>query len=120
MTTKDIRILGLTLQPVANFRAEPHAKSTGLYAALDRRFSVVGVVQPELPPIEDYFNKLRHMHPDRVEWRARIDLDPWAFKRRTVIAEQQLQNWHGQYDLIMQLHTLVAPGFLSPDRVYVL
>lgn len=120
MATKEIRILGLTLQPVANFRAEPHAKSTGLYAALDRRFNVVGVVQPELPPVEDYFNRLRHIHPDRVEWRARIDLDPWAFKRRTVVAERQLQNWHGQYDLIMQLHTLVAPGFLSPDRVYVL
>lgn len=118
MTTKEIRILGLALMPVAHFRADPHAKSTGLYAALDRRFSVVGVVQPELPHLEDYYNKLRHIHPDRIEWRARIDLDPWAFKRRTAIAERELQKWQGQYDVIMQLHTLVAPGFSSASRVY--
>ncbi len=120
MTTKDIRILGLALMPIANFRADPHAKSTGLYAALDRRFSVVGIIQPELPYVEDYYNKLRHIHLDRVEWRARIDLDPRAFKRRTVIAERELQKWHEQYDLIMQLHTLVAPGIASSARVYTL
>lgn len=120
MTSQPIRILGLTMDRVGNFRGGSAGKNAGLYAALDRRFGVVEVVRPGLPKPDYYYNKLRHIHPDRDYWRIRASLNAWAFKRRTELAEQHLQRWDGQYDLIMQLHTLLAPGDLSKRRPYVL
>lgn len=119
MTDQPIRILGLTMDRVGDFR-RPSAKNAGLYAALDRRFGVVDVVRPSLPRPEQYYNKLRNLHPDRDYWRIRASLNPWAFKRRTAQAEQHLQRWDGQYDLIVQLHTLLSPGDLSKRRPFVL
>lgn len=120
MTSRQLRILGLTTERVTNFKSQPTAKSAGLYAALDRRFDVVGIVRPSLPRSEYYFNKLRHIHPDRDIWRQRASLNPWVFNRRSGIAEKQLQQWEGRYDLIMQLHTLVAPGRRKREQPYVL
>ena len=119
MTTQPIRILGLTMDRVGNFRAGG-AKNAGLYAALDRRFGVLDVIRPGLPRLDYYYNKLRHLHPDRDYWRIRASLNPWAFRRRAALAEQQLQRWDGQYDLIMQLHTLLSPGDLAKRRPFVL
>lgn len=119
MTDQPIRILGLTMDRVGDFR-RPTAKNAGLYAALDRRFGVVDVVRPSLPRREQYYNKLRNLHPDRDYWRIRASLNPWAFKRRSAQAEQHLQRWDGQYDLIVQLHTLLSPGDLSKRRPFVL
>jgi glycosyltransferase involved in cell wall biosynthesis len=120
MSTSPIRILGLTMERVTDFREHPSRKDAGLYAALDRRFSVVGVVRPVLPPIERYGNKLRHFHPDLEHWQSYAVLNPWVFTRQTAIAEQQLQEWDGRYDLIMQLHTRFAPGQRPENRPYVL
>lgn len=120
MPDQPIRILGLTMDRVGNFRERPSAKNAGLYAALDRRFGVVDVVRPSLPKAAYYYNKLRNLHPDRDYWRIRASLNPWAFKRRTAQAEQHLQRWDGQYDLIVQLHTLLSPGDLTQRRPYVL
>ncbi len=120
MTSHPIRILGLTMDRIGNFRERPTAKNAGLYAALDRRFGVLDVIRPGLPKLDSYYNKLRHLHPDRDYWRIRASLNPWAFQRRTTLAEQQLQRWDGHYDLIMQLHTLLAPGDLAKRRPFVL
>ena len=120
MTDQPIRILGLTMDRVGNFRGRPTSKNGGLYAALDRRFGVVDVVRPGLPKPEQYYNKLRNLHPDGDYWRIRASLNPWAFKRRTAQAERHLQRWDGQYDLIVQLHTLLSPGDLSKRRPFVL
>lgn len=115
MTTPQLRILGLTLERVADFRSQPSAKSAGLYAALDRRFEVVDVVRPALPKTEHYFNRLMTAHPDRSYWRSRSSLSTWAFHRRSIHAERLLQQSAGRYDLIVQLHTLVSPG-LDPQK----
>lgn len=115
MTTHKLRILGLTLERVANFRTQPSAKNAGLYAALDRRFEVVDVVCPVLPKPEYYFNHLITVHPDRDYWRSRATLNTWAFHRRSIHAERMLQQHTGRYDLIVQLHTLLSPG-LDPQK----
>jgi glycosyltransferase involved in cell wall biosynthesis len=120
MTAQPIRILGLTMDRVGNFRSGVSAKNAGLYGALDRRFGVVDVIRPSLPRPAYYYNKLRHIHPDRDYWRIRASLNAWAFKQRTTMAERHLQRWDGQYDLIMQLHTLLSPGDLSKRRPFVL
>jgi glycosyltransferase involved in cell wall biosynthesis len=115
-----LRILGLTMERVADFRSRPDAKSSGLYAALDRRYEVAGIVRPAPAQVVHYYNKARHFHPDRDVWRARASLNPWMFKRRTAVAERQLQQWDGQYDVIMQLHTILAPGTRARQRRYVI
>jgi len=115
-----IRILGLTMERVTNFRAQPSAKSSGLFAALDRRFEVVGVVRPAPSRLDLYLTKLRYIHPNRETWRARASMCLEMFRRRTAIAEARLQRIDGSYDLIMQLHTLFSPGLLSAGRPYVL
>lgn len=120
VTTHPLRILGLTLERVADFRSQPSTKSAGLYAALDRRFQVVDVLRPALPKPEYYFNRLITAHLDRNHWRFRSSLSTWAFRRRTTHAARLLQQAEGQYDLIMQLHTLLSPGFEPQKYRYVL
>ncbi len=115
-----MRILGLTMECVADFRSNPNAKSAGLYAALDRRYEVAAVVRPVPSQLTHYYNKARHFNPNRDVWRARASLNPWMFKQRTAIAEQCLQQWQGRYDVIMQLHTILAPGTHARQRRYVI
>jgi starch synthase len=115
-----VRILGLTMERAANFRSHPVAKSAGLYAALDRRFTVTDVLRPAPSPLSLYLGKLRHFHPDRDRWRARASLCVEMFRRRTAVAEGLLRDRDGAFDLIVQLHTLFAPGELAAARPYVL
>lgn len=120
MDNHSIRIFGLTMERVANFRIQPNTKSGGLYAALDRRFSVVGVERPAPSKLDHYIAKLLSFHPDRDVWRGRAGLHPRMFRRRSAIAERLLQQHEGQYDLIMQLHTLFSPALHRQPRPYVL
>lgn len=120
MTPDTIRLLGLTLERVANFRSDPSTKNAGFYAALNRRYDVVGMVRPTLTRGEEYLNRVRSFHPDRNYWRQRRALNMWAFQQRTAHAEAQIQTHATQYDLIVQLHTLFAPGFKPERRPYVL
>lgn len=115
-----IRLLGLTMEHVTNFRSQPNSKSAGLYAALDRRFAMVDVVRPAPSSFEVYLNKLRHIHPDRNEWRSRASVSFDMFRRRSEIAEQALRVREGTFDLIVQLHTLLSPGRLESGRPFVL
>lgn len=120
MLTSPIKLLGLTMERAANFRSQPSAKSAGLFAALDRRFGVVDVVRPAPSRPAQYLAKLRHFHPDRDLWRAQASLSLMMFRLRTAVAERRLRALDGQYDLIVQLHTLFAPGRLDAGRPYVL
>lgn len=114
------RILGLTLEKVADFRQNPNAKSSGLYAALDRRYGVAGIVRPALSRQEHVLNRLLTAHPNRERWRFRSSLSLWAFRRRSQRAAAELERRAGQYDLIVQLHTLFSPGFEPRRYRYVL
>jgi glycosyltransferase involved in cell wall biosynthesis len=120
MERSPLRLLGLTNERVANFRSQPNDKSAGMYAALDRRYHVVDVVRPAPSELFVYLNKLRHVHRDRNLWRSRASLSLAMFRRRSALAEQRLRQLEGQYDLIVQLHTLFAPGRLAARRPFVL
>lgn len=115
-----IRIMGLTLEQVTQFRQQPTAKSSGLYAALDRRYRVVDIVRPVLNRPERIWNRLITAHPSREAWRFRNSLSLWAFDQRTRRAEAALRTRSGSYDLIVQLHTIMAPGRDPAHYRYVL
>jgi glycosyltransferase involved in cell wall biosynthesis len=120
MTTPPIRILGFTMEPVGDFRAHPNAKNAGLYAALDRRYRVTEILRPKLSQLETNAVRLAHFHPNVNAWRQRANLNFYSFKRRTLRAEQLLRQREGSYDLIMQLHTVMAPGTAHAQRRYAL
>ena len=116
MSGAPLRLLGLTLDASAG---NPGGKNGGLYAALAARYPLVGMVRPALSRAEDTVLKLLHAHPDRARWRHRYNTSPLTFRRRSAEAERQLRTWDGRFDLIVQLHTLLAPGEVGRRR-YVL
>jgi glycosyltransferase involved in cell wall biosynthesis len=120
MVVRPIRLLGITMERVTEFRNDPFAKNAGFYAALDRRYQVVDVVRPALTRWQTWINKLRFLHPDREQWRFRSVLSLQAFEQRTKRAEQLITNHHLCYDLIVQLHTIFAPGIDPTRRTYIL
>lgn len=120
MSAQPIRLLGLTLEKVADFRTQRSAKNAGFYAALDQRFHIEGLVRPTFSRFDTLYNRVSHFHPDFARWRSQNHVNIWALKRRTAIAEHMLRAWDGKYDLIMQLHTLMAPGLDLRKRRYAL
>lgn len=120
MNAQPIRLLGLTLEKVSDFRTQRSAKNAGFYAALDKRFPIEGLVRPAFSHFDTLYNRVRHFNPDFARWRSQNHVNVWAFKRRTAITERLLRNWDGKYDLIVQLHTLMAPGLDLRKRPYVL
>lgn len=117
MTTSSIRILGLTLEDMGQFRSQ-RGKNTGLFAALSRRFDVVGFVQPALPAWKKYLDKLRYPADPLLRMQKRFT--PETFRQRIAIAEQKLRKWDGYYDVIVQLHLQIGPGSLTQKRAYVI
>lgn len=120
MSDERTRILGLSMDPVADFRGAGLGKNAGLFAALDRRFGVVGVARPALPRLERYLHKLRWVHPDRQRWFTRAGFHPWVFRRRSAIVERELRRRAGHYDAIVQLGALFAPGLRPQRQPYVI
>lgn len=117
---KSIRLLGITMERVADFRSKPNTVGGGLYVGLDNRFTVVDIVRPAPSSFEMYMNKLRHIRPNRNEWRSHASLSFDMYRRRTAIAEQELQKREGTFDLIVQLYGIFSPGRLDKRRPFVL
>ena len=113
-----LRILGLSTQTLADFRTN-FSRYAGLFVALDRRFDVVGFVRPVLPRSQFYLHMLRSIHPQKRRWVARAGLSPRGFARLTSIVDDELADWEGEYDTILQLQTLFAPGGHFEERPYV-
>lgn len=113
-----MRILGAGFEPIADFRVA-QSRNMGLFVALDRRYAVVGAIDPVLSPLAQRAMLVRHAHPRRETWLGRAGLNSWTFRRRTRIAEHQLRRWDGRYDVIVQLQTLFAPGLRPrPYAIY--
>lgn len=118
---KAIRVLGLYEAKMSrNADGTLSGKLGELYNAIGRRFTLAAAESVRLGPMPNYYNLARNYKPDRTTWRASASINPWAFEQRTAIAEQFLQTWDGQYDVIVQLHTLYAPGELSRNRPFVI
>lgn len=119
MANTRLRILGLVERETAiDFRNHPTAKNAGLFSALDRQMDVAGIIYP-VSRMDKRLSRLRYIHPDLRRWGAATNHNPWIINRRTQLAEKQLQAWDGNYDVIFQLHGLVAPGTHPGTRPYV-
>jgi glycosyltransferase involved in cell wall biosynthesis len=103
------RLLGAALEPLHSFKEHP-TRTSGLFVELERRFPLAGFVRPTIRGPGDWAAKALAFHPDRTAWRGRAGLSPLAFRRRTEVAERQLSRREGEYDLVLQLQTLFAPG----------
>ena len=114
---RDVRVLGAALEAIPPDE-QTAARFATIYHALGRRFELVGNVQPTVPVLGDFVNKLAHFHPARDGWRARAGFNNWRFRRRTESIERQLGSWDGRYDVIFQLQTLFAPGTRNRTRPY--
>jgi glycosyltransferase involved in cell wall biosynthesis len=117
---KNIRILGLTEQPMKLQDGVVRGKLSGVYNELNRSFEFVGLESTYLPPAARNFNRLRSFRPNIERWRNASSINPSAFAYRTRLAEEHLQKWEGRYHLIFQSHTLFAPGTSPGTRPYVL
>ena len=113
------RLLGASMEPLADLH-ETQTRSSQLFVELGRSFPIAGFVRPVVSGPEDWLVKLRSFHPRRDAWRGRAALSPRAFRRRTELAEEQLERRNGLYDLILQTQTLFAPGDIAKSRPYVI
>ena len=111
------RLLAASLEPLLNYKDEP-TRTSGLFVELELLFPLAGFVRPTIRGPGDWAAKARAFHPNRDAWRGRAWLSPLAFRLRTEAAEQQLARRDGEYDLVLQLQTLFAPG--TQPRPYVI
>jgi glycosyltransferase involved in cell wall biosynthesis len=120
MTSSSIRILGLTEQHITQQGQRFVGKDAALYNELAQRYTMVGMVCAELSKTDYYLSRLRSFDLNRTRWIMQTVMSPQAFQRRSLLAERELAQWGDRYDLLFQLHTLVAPGLRQPERPYVL
>ena len=114
---RGLRILAAGRGPRARFvrgtRNEP-----GFLAALDRRFEVIGTVEPRLGRLHRAVSLTRYAHPNRDAWRSRAGLNPRVYRQLTADAERRLSRSEARYDLIMLLQTLFSLGSPADARRY--
>ena len=103
------RILGAALEPLDDYRLT-ETRTSRLFVELERLFPITGFIRPQLVGPEDWTSKLRAFHPNRDAWRGRAWLSPEAFRRRTSLAERELQAWAGEYDLVFPTTDPVRTG----------
>lgn len=117
---KDIRILGLSEVEMRGDLGHFGGKLGQMYNAISRRYNLIGMVNARMPKTFEYYNRMRTFFPDRARWRAASSINSWAFVQRSRFTEERLRQWDGQYDLILQLHTLQTPGLLEKGRPYII
>jgi alpha-maltose-1-phosphate synthase len=103
------RLLGAALEPLADYH-EQRTRTSRLFVELERLFPIAGFVRPVLRGPADWAIKARAFHPQRDAWRGRAWLSPKAFRLRTELAGRELSRREGDYDVVLQLQTLFAPG----------
>jgi alpha-maltose-1-phosphate synthase len=113
------RLLGASMEALADLHEKP-TRSSQLFLELGETFPIAGFIRPVLTGPDDWLAKLRSFHPRREAWRGRAALSPWAFRRRTELAEEQLARRDGLFDLVLQTQTLFAPGDADAHRPYVI
>jgi glycosyltransferase involved in cell wall biosynthesis len=111
------RLLGASLEPLHAYKEEP-TRTSRLFVELEKLFPLAGFVRPTVRGPRDWAAKAVAFHASRDAWRGRAWLSPRAFRHRTEVAEEQLRRRDGEYDLVLQLQTLFAPG--TTPRPYVI
>lgn len=96
------------------------SRNSGLLKGLDRFFDIVGTLSPALPRHQRIYHRLRYIRSDYRVGAQLAAKHPAVVRQRTARAEHLLQDWQGRYDLIIQIHALVAPGTDLTQRRYVI
>lgn len=90
-----------------------------LFAALERRFPVIGRIDPELTPLQRYGVAALTVRPSRSAWAERFYKSGVATRLRSANATKQLLELEGRPDVVVQVHALfdqpVAPSALYID-----
>jgi alpha-maltose-1-phosphate synthase len=117
--TDAVRIVGLDLEPIHDFRTE-HTRQAGLYRALDanRQFDVVSVASPRVPLPLLRLIQLAYVRRGRTRWRQRSGLSSVAFRARTLTAERILGARENTFDVVFQVGCTFAPGRWQRPRPY--
>lgn len=111
-STPSLRVLGVSVPDVGDWReAIPLGKWSQFFGALARRYELVDVIRPELQRHDHYLNLTRAFRPRMRSWRGRSSFNQYLASKRTKAVQRRLWRYQGDYDLIMQLQTLCAPGF---------
>lgn len=114
---RGLRILAAGRGPRARL-LRPARDGPGLLAALDRRYEVIGTVEPRLGRLRRAVSVARYFYPDRDAWRSRAGLNPWVYRQLTADAERRLNRSEARYDLIMLVQTLFSLGSPADGRRY--
>ena len=114
-----VRIVGLDLEPIRDFRTE-HTRQAGLYRALDAEphLAVVSVANPNVPLPVLRLIQLAYIRPDRNRWRQRSGLSTAGFRSRTLSAERILSGHEAACDVVLQVGCTFAPGRWQHRRPY--
>ena len=90
-----------------------------LFAALERRFGVLGRIEPELTPLQRYGIAALTVRPTRSAWAERFYKSGIATRLRSGTARKQLRELDERPDVVVQVHALfdqtVAPSALYID-----
>lgn len=108
-----------TAEPRLALASRGDALTPYLFAALERRFPVVGRIEPELTPLQRYAVAALTLRPTRSAWAERYFKSGVATRMRSANAAEQLLGLPERPDAVVQVHALfdqdVAPSVLYID-----
>lgn len=88
-----------------------------LFAALERRFDVVGWIEPELTSLQRYTVAALTVRPSRRAWAERFYKSGTATRLRSAHAVRQLRALSERPDVVVQVHALFDQA-LAPSALY--
>ena len=113
-------MLGVSVPDVSDWREpRPQGQWSLFFAALAARFELIDVVRPELSDAQRYVNLARTFHPSKKRWKATAGFNESVATKRTQAVQQALERERGNFDLIVQVQTVCAPGFDRSGVPYV-
>jgi glycosyltransferase involved in cell wall biosynthesis len=115
-----IRLAGVTAKDITHDGSRYRGVKSVVYNILDQRFDLIGVKSCQLSKRAKNFSRVINLRRKRSHWRFASDMNPWTFKYRSGVAEDYLRQHAGQFDVVVQMDTLLAPGSLKEQRPYVI
>lgn len=109
MTRRRLRLLILDNEYNPDWRTRD-SRNSGLYRALEDEFDIVDARTPRVPMTTETLIRLRYFYPQRTRWRRRAGLNAQSFRARTLAAGSIITSHAGEFDVVLQLYSLYAPG----------
>lgn len=115
-----LRVLGMATYPITYNGERYVGKHSDLFNTIASQYNLVDVGSVQVDGWRKWQQRATHFRPKRSAWITSSYMNVMAFRERTRLAEEYLQQHEGQYDFIFQLHTMMAPGLNLGSRPYVL